>query len=106
MRGGKSKALHDKVLINCEYSVAAFGSSERKQRGKGDRKYLELALEIKETFEAVILTHLYPKSQLDLYIQVRLLTFYYKLLATKLYRHSLQNSNIYILYLLYIIVNF
>lgn len=60
------------MLINCEYSVAAFGSSERKRRGRGDKKSLEIALEIKKTFDAALLTRLYPKSQLDLYVQVRL----------------------------------
>ena len=33
----KSQALHDKALVNCQYSMATFSTSERKRRPKGDR---------------------------------------------------------------------
>lgn len=34
------------------------------------RRILEFAASIKATFEPVIQTHLYPRSQIDIYIQV------------------------------------
>jgi exosome complex component RRP41 len=34
------------------------------------RRLLEMALTIKQTFESVILTHLYPRSQIDIFIQI------------------------------------
>jgi hypothetical protein len=33
----KSKALHDRAIINCEYSMATFSTGERKKKFKGDR---------------------------------------------------------------------
>ncbi|XP_077983385.1 exosome complex component RRP41-like [Glandiceps talaboti] len=68
--GGRSKALHDKVLINCQYSMATFSTGERKRRPKGDRRSQEMSVNLKRTFDAAILTHLYPRSQIDIYVQI------------------------------------
>uniref|UniRef100_A0A0B6ZLM2 Putative exosome complex component RRP41 n=1 Tax=Arion vulgaris TaxID=1028688 RepID=A0A0B6ZLM2_9EUPU len=70
IRGGKSKALHNKVLINCQYSMATFSTQDRKRRPRGDRKSLEMTTHLKQTFDAVILTELYPKTQIDIYVEV------------------------------------
>lgn len=72
VRGSKSKALHDQALINCQYSMAVFSTGERKRRPRGDRKSIEMTLHLKQTFEAAILTHLYPRSQIDIFIEVGL----------------------------------
>ena len=66
----KAKALHDRVFLNCQFSMATFSTGERKRRPKGDRKSTELSMAIKRTFEAAILTHMYPRSQIDIYVQV------------------------------------
>ena len=66
----KSKALHDKVFINCQYSMATFSTGERKSRPRGDRKSNEMTQHLRQTFEAAILTHLYPRSQIDIYVEV------------------------------------
>ena len=70
VRGGKSKVLHDKALLNCQYSMAVFSSGERKRRPRGDRKSMEMTQHLQQTFEAAILTHLYPKSQIDIFVEV------------------------------------
>lgn len=71
MRGSRSKALPDRALVNCRYSVATFSTGERRRRPPhGDRQSAELALHLQQTFEAAILTHLYPRSQIDIYVQV------------------------------------
>nr|XP_039272165.1 exosome complex component RRP41-like [Styela clava] len=67
MRG---QILSDKAFLNCEYSQATFSTAERKHRSRGDRKGQELSMHIKQTFEAAILTELYPRSQIDIYLQV------------------------------------
>lgn len=72
MRGSRSKALHDQALVNCQYSMATFSTGERKRRPHGDRKSSEMTLHLKQTFEAAILTQLYPRSQIDVYVQVGL----------------------------------
>ncbi|XP_071824469.1 exosome complex component RRP41-like isoform X2 [Apostichopus japonicus] len=68
--GSRSKIEHDKVLINCQYSMATFSTGERRSRSKGDRKSQEMQLHLKKTFEAAILTQLYPRSQIDIYVQI------------------------------------
>ncbi|KAJ7319506.1 Exosome complex component RRP41 [Desmophyllum pertusum] len=65
----KSKILHDRVLLNCQFSMATFSTGERKKRPKGDRRSTETSMLIRRTFEAAILTQLYPRSQIDIYVQ-------------------------------------
>ncbi|XP_069477907.1 exosome complex component RRP41 [Ambystoma mexicanum] len=70
IRVSRSKALHDKALINCQFSMATFSTGERKRRPHGDRRSSEMTLHLKQTFEAAILTQLYPRSQIDIYVQI------------------------------------
>lgn len=70
MRGSRSKALPDQALVNCQFSMATFSTGERKRRPHGDRKASEMTLHLKQTFEAAILTRLFPRSQIDIYVQV------------------------------------
>ncbi|RKP23212.1 exosome complex exonuclease RRP41 [Syncephalis pseudoplumigaleata] len=66
----KGHAMHDRAYINVEYTVAPFSTGERKKRSKNDRRLLESGLAIKQTFESAIQTTLYPRSQIDIYIQL------------------------------------
>lgn len=66
----RSKAHHEKVFINCQYSMATFSAAERKRRPRGDLKSKEMTQHLKQTFEAAIQTHLYPRSQIDIYVEV------------------------------------
>lgn len=66
----RSQVSHENCLINCEYSQAAFSGVERKNRVRGDRKGQEMSAHIKQTFEAAIHMSLYPRSQIDICIQV------------------------------------
>ncbi|XP_033625737.1 exosome complex component RRP41-like [Asterias rubens] len=68
--GNRSRAHHDRVNINCQYSMATFSTGERKKRPMGDRKSQEMSLNLQRTFEAAIMTHLYPRSQIDIYVQI------------------------------------
>lgn len=66
----------DKASVNVEVGVA--GWSERNtsnnasglRKGGRDRKTIELSSALKATFEPVLLLHLYPRSAIDIYIQV------------------------------------
>jgi len=66
----RSKALHDRCIITCEYTVAGFARGERKKLAKGDRRGKENGLLIKQTFEDCVLRHLYPRSQISIFVQV------------------------------------
>ncbi|KAJ8303524.1 hypothetical protein KUTeg_019920 [Tegillarca granosa] len=70
IRGSKQKTLHDKVLVNCQYSMATFSTGERKRRPRGDRKSQEMTMHLRQTFDAAILTNLYPRSQIDIFVEV------------------------------------
>jgi exosome complex component RRP41 len=66
----KSKALHDRSIITVEYSTAAFSGNERKKKTKGDRRAMEASLVLRQTFEEAVMTLLYPRSQIDIIIEV------------------------------------
>lgn len=66
----RSEAEHDRCIVACEYTIASFATSERKNFQRGDRRTKEMGLLIKQTFESAILLHLYPRSQISIYIQV------------------------------------
>nr|CAG4635003.1 EOG090X0BHT [Alona affinis] len=70
IRGSKSKALHDQLLVNCQFSTATFSMGERKRRPRGDRKSTEMSTHLEETFAAAIRTELFPRSQIDIFIEV------------------------------------
>ena len=77
--------MHDNAFINCQYSMATFSTGERKQRPRGDRKSMEMTHHLKQTFDGAILTHLYPRSQIDIYVEV--CTMY------KIFLHFRQHVN-------------
>ena len=65
---GKSK--HDKAIINCQYSMATFSTNERRSKPKGDRRTTEIAITLEKIFESAVLINLYPRSQIDIYVEV------------------------------------
>lgn len=70
IRGSKSKVQYDKVLVNCQYSMATFSTGDRKRRPRGDRKSQEMTIYLQQTFNAAIMTSLYPRSQIDIFVEV------------------------------------
>ncbi|KAH8117737.1 exosome component 4, partial [Phellopilus nigrolimitatus] len=71
-REAKSRAqtIHNRAQVNVEVNIASFSSGERRKRSKNDKRVLEFAAAIKATFEPVIQVHLYPRSQIDIFVQV------------------------------------
>ncbi|KAI8622479.1 ribosomal protein S5 domain 2-type protein [Chytriomyces sp. MP71] len=70
---GRGSVLHDRATLNVEFSVASFSSGERKQKHRRDKRLLEIASIIKSTFEAVVMTTAYPRSEIA--IQIHILQF-------------------------------
>ncbi|XP_060519323.1 exosome complex component RRP41 isoform X2 [Cylas formicarius] len=66
----RSKAQHDTCIINTQFSMAVFSTNERKKRPRGDRKSTELSIHLQQALQAVVLTELYPWSQIDVYVEV------------------------------------
>lgn len=61
-----------KALINCQYSMAVFSftSGERKRRPRGDWKSQERSAQLRHAMEAIIHLELYPRSQIDVFVEV------------------------------------
>ena len=45
-------------------------TGERKRRPRGDRKSMEMSQHLKQTFEATIKVGLFPRSQIDIFVEV------------------------------------
>lgn len=69
---GRSTSKVTKGIINCQYSMAVFSlsSGERKRKPRGDRKSQERSIQLKHAMEAIIHLELYPRSQIDIYVEV------------------------------------
>jgi len=63
-------AVYGPHEVRCEYSMANFSTGDRPRRSKGDRRATEISLVIRQTMEATILTHLMPRTQIDIFVQV------------------------------------
>lgn len=64
------KAQSDAVILNCQFSMAVFSTTERKKRPRGDRKSTEMSLHLRQALLAAIEVEKYPWSQIDVYIEV------------------------------------
>ena len=51
-------------------STATFSTMERKFRSKGDRKSTEVEEMLSRTFDEAIMTHLYPRSEVNIFVQI------------------------------------
>lgn len=70
IRGSRIKPIHDAVVVNCQYSMATFSTGERKKRPRGDKKSTEMTMHLKQALSSVIKTELYPRSQIDVFLEV------------------------------------
>ncbi|KAF6150387.1 hypothetical protein GIB67_034086 [Kingdonia uniflora] len=71
----RSQQINDKALVRCEYSMANFSTGDRMRKQKGDRRSTEISLVIRQSMEACILTHLMPRSQIDIFFQGELISY-------------------------------
>ncbi len=58
-----------KAVIQCRYNMAAFSVDERKRPGL-DRRSQEISKVIGEAFESVVFVEEYPRTSIDVYIEV------------------------------------
>eukprot|EP00035_Acanthoeca_spectabilis_P023569 m.449973 g.449973 ORF g.449973 m.449973 type:complete len:245 (+) comp19895_c0_seq1:152-886(+) len=61
---------HDRASIRTEYSTATFSTLERKYRSKGDKKSTEVEVLLAQTFAEAVITNLYPRSEVNIFVQV------------------------------------
>jgi exosome complex component RRP41 len=60
---------NDKAIVQCKYNMAAFSVDERKRPGL-DRRSQEISKVIAEAFESVIFAEEFPRTSIDVYIEV------------------------------------
>lgn len=60
---------NNKAIVQCRYNMAAFSVDERKRPGL-DRRSQEISKVIGEAFESVIFVEEYPRTSIDVYIEV------------------------------------
>lgn len=58
-----------KAIIQCKYNMMAFSVSDRKRPGP-DRRSVEISKIIAEALESVVITELYPRASIDVYIEI------------------------------------
>mmetsp|Transcript_58653 Transcript_58653/g.132173 ORF Transcript_58653/g.132173 Transcript_58653/m.132173 type:complete len:254 (-) Transcript_58653:63-824(-) len=66
----RSQMHHDRASLSCVLSTAAFGTSVRQWRTRGDRQSQERSMWIQQTFESAVLLESYPRSQIRLFVQI------------------------------------
>lgn len=65
----KHLMLPDRALLRCEYRLASFSVGERKSPAPRRREH-ELSKIIKEALEPVLFLERYPRTTIDIYVQV------------------------------------
>ena len=58
-----------RAIVQCNYNMASFSVSDRKRPGP-DRRSQEISKILSEALEHVVLTHLFPRTSIDVYIEV------------------------------------
>ncbi|MEM2963053.1 MAG: exosome complex exonuclease Rrp41 [Candidatus Anstonellales archaeon] len=66
----KHEASPYTAIIRCRYNMAPFCSLEEHGKSGPSRRSIELSKVIKEVFENVIIAEAYPRTQIDIYIEV------------------------------------
>ncbi|MCI4334277.1 MAG: exosome complex exonuclease Rrp41 [Thermoplasmata archaeon] len=61
--------VNDKAIVQCKYNMAAFSVDERKRPGL-DRRSQEISKVIAEAFESVVFAEEFPRTSIDVYIEV------------------------------------
>lgn len=62
-------ALPDKALLRCRYHMAPFSTEERKNPAPS-RREIEISKVIREALEPSVITELYPRTAIDVFIEV------------------------------------
>jgi len=62
-------ALQDRALLRCRYHMAPFSVDERKSPAPS-RREIELSKVIREALEPAVFTELYPRTSIDVFIEV------------------------------------
>lgn len=65
----KHEELIDRAIIRCRYRMLSFSTLERKSPAPS-RREIELSKVIREALEPAILSHYYPRTAIDIFVEV------------------------------------
>ncbi len=65
-----SRSGGEKASVTVEVEVSPFSTTDRRKRSRSDRRIQEVCVLLENTFADTILTHLYPRSEISIRIQV------------------------------------
>lgn len=65
----KHLTLPDRAILRCRYHMAPFSTTDRKSPAPS-RREIELSKVIREGLESVVFTELYPRTTIDVFIEV------------------------------------
>lgn len=66
----KHDASPYKSLLKCKYTMSPFASIEEHGRSGPNRRSMEISKVIKEAFDSVVMSGEFPKTQIDIYVDV------------------------------------
>ncbi|MDD5337607.1 MAG: exosome complex exonuclease Rrp41 [Candidatus ainarchaeum sp.] len=59
-----------KALVKCRYTMSPFASKEEHSRSGPNRRSIEISKVIREVFESLVITELFPMTQIDIFVEV------------------------------------
>uniref|UniRef100_A0A7C2ZPS2 Exosome complex exonuclease Rrp41 n=1 Tax=Ignisphaera aggregans TaxID=334771 RepID=A0A7C2ZPS2_9CREN len=65
----RHEELTDRAIIRCRYRMLSFSTSDRKSPAPS-RREIELSKVIREALEPAILSHYYPRTAIDVFVEV------------------------------------
>ncbi|EEQ40891.1 putative exosome complex component [Clavispora lusitaniae] len=66
----RSQSNQNRATIEINLNVASFSTLERKKRNRTEKRMVELKTTLERTFEQSILAHLYPRTLIEVHVQV------------------------------------
>lgn len=66
--GGRDQS--QQASVEADISIAGFSGTDRKRRGRNDKRVQEMCHTIESAFSSTLLTHLYPHSTINLVLHV------------------------------------
>eukprot|EP00388_Colpodella_angusta_P020487 GDKJ01051333.1.p1 GENE.GDKJ01051333.1~~GDKJ01051333.1.p1 ORF type:complete len:258 (-),score=41.77 GDKJ01051333.1:49-822(-) len=67
---GREQMGQSKGTINCKFVMAPFSTQDRRRRRGGERQAIAHGLAMRQTFESLVVTSQFSRSQVDIYAHV------------------------------------
>ena len=66
----RSQVNQTQVVIEMNLNIASFSSLQRRIRNKSDKRIIEMKTTLERTFEQSVMSHLYPRTLIEVDVQV------------------------------------